>query len=148
VTSEQKHVKKVMPSGTFLVVNGQHVVPINKSSLSIGRKADNDVIIDSQHVSRHHAEIRCTNGYFFIIDLETTAGTSINGKRIKKALLKPGDVLSLGGVPVIFGQGIRKASQQKDKKTPPLTTDTDLTESVNINDADQYLELFNYHNEQ
>jgi len=135
---------KEMPASGFLVVNGKHIVNIDKSLLSIGRKSDNDVVIKSPHVSRFHAQIRYANGHFIIIDLETTAGTSINGKSIKKALLKPGDVISLGGVPVIFGQGMRKGNQQKVEKSPSYTTDTTPTDAANVNAADYYLDLFNY----
>lgn len=146
--SEKKTTKNEVPTGTFLVVDGKRVVTVDKASFNIGRKSDNDIVIDNPHVSRHHAQIRYANEHFVIFDLETTAGTSINGKKIEKAILKPGDVISLGGVPVIFGQGDHKKSQPKAKKPSHLRADTVPTDSVDFIGADYYFELFNYDDEQ
>lgn len=148
MSSEEKPEEKKAPTRAFLVVNGLHVITIEKQSTSIGRKDDNDVVINSPHVSRYHAQIRHANGHFFIIDLDTTVGTSINGKIIQKALLKPGDVISLGGVPVIFGQGTPKSSLRKAGKTAPFTTGTAPTDATDLNVADRYLDLFSYPEEE
>ena len=127
----------------FLIIDGERVYTIDRMVLSIGRKNDNHIVIDNEHVSRYHAQIQIVDGNFILLDLGSTVGTSVNGNPIKQYALKPGDVISLGGVPIIFGQGPPRdhlqasySEQEKSKWTGP-------TDALDINKVDQYLELFN-----
>jgi pSer/pThr/pTyr-binding forkhead associated (FHA) protein len=85
----------------WLVINKQ-VIPLNQIVTSIGRRLDNDVVIQDQNVSRRHAEIRYENGRFMIYDLNSTGGTYVNNKRVDRAALKMGDVVVLAIVPFVF----------------------------------------------
>lgn len=64
-------------------------IPISgeTTSLSIGRKEDNDIVIDNPAISSHHAKIVKQGNSFFIEDLNSTNGTFITGKKILKAEL-------------------------------------------------------------
>ncbi len=62
----------------------------------IGRTLENDLQIDSQFISRHHAQIVSTGGSCIIEDLNSTNGISHNGKRIRRRVLNDGDVLLIG----------------------------------------------------
>ncbi|MGC3979987.1 MAG: AAA family ATPase [Steroidobacteraceae bacterium] len=62
----------------------------------IGRTAENDLQIDSQFISRHHAQIISTSGSCIIEDLNSTNGIAHNGKRIRRRVLNDGDVLQIG----------------------------------------------------
>lgn len=65
--------------------------------ISIGRRDDNDVVVDDRSVSRHHAQIRRTGELHVVQDLDSRNGTSINGQRIAApAALRDGDELQLG----------------------------------------------------
>ncbi len=123
----------------FLIIDGTKVAIIDEQIFGIGRKEDNAVVIDNPHVSRHHAEIRLIDGKYVLFDLESTVGTSVNGKRVQEAVLSPGDVISIGGVPMIFGVGspgpLPDASQPTDTATGP-------TDATDIEDLDAYLGLF------
>jgi len=55
-------------------------IPIDKTSLTIGRKPDNDVIIDNMAVSSHHARIIMQGRTYMIEDLQSTNGTKVNGE--------------------------------------------------------------------
>ncbi len=123
----------------FLIVDGKKVFIIEKDSFNIGRKKDNDIIIDSPHVSRHHANIRFTDNQYVLFDLESTVGTSVNGIRTQTAVLKAGDVISVGGVPVIFGMGAPDAALEASQ---PTSTATGPTESTDIERLDGYFDLF------
>lgn len=60
-----------------------------------GRSDECDVILDSDSVSRKHAEVRPTADGLVVEDLDSANGTFINGERVQKALLKGGDELRL-----------------------------------------------------
>ncbi len=69
---------------------------INKPIIKIGRAPDNDLVINSDGISRYHAIIRYDRGKdkYFVKDLGSTNGTSINGKKIKLSDLKNGDIIN------------------------------------------------------
>ncbi len=75
---------------------------LDKPSVSIGRAWDNDIILEDEAISRHHAEVRLTRGMFSIHDLQSTNGSAVNGKKIGESFLKDGDRVSLGGFDFIF----------------------------------------------
>jgi FOG: FHA domain len=73
-------------------------VILKKDMTTIGRKPDNDIVIDNQTVSGHHAQIM-QNGdtYTFAIhDLNSLNGTYLNGEKVAKGELYDGDIVSLG----------------------------------------------------
>ena len=69
---------------------------LNKERMTIGRRASNDIHIDNLAISGEHAAIITINGNAFIEDLNSTNGTLINKKQIKKHMLKHGDDIGLG----------------------------------------------------
>ena len=77
-------------------------IPFDKDSLAIGRKPDNDVVIDNPAVSGHHCRISKQGGTYFIEDLESTNGTFVNEKRIKKSGLHHNDVVGVAKHAVVF----------------------------------------------
>jgi pSer/pThr/pTyr-binding forkhead associated (FHA) protein len=84
-------------------------VPIRGDSLTIGRKADNDVIIDSDSVSRHHAVIERRADGFSIRDLNSQNGTQIRGQGLSSEQLKDGDTIQVGIARLVFKQGFAAA---------------------------------------
>ncbi len=123
----------------FLIVDGVKVIVIDQESLNIGRKKDNDIIIDNPHTSRHHARIRFIDKKYVLFDLDSTVGTSVNGERTQTTILKPGDVISIGGVPIIFGLGVPDSPIDISR---PIDTKTGPTDSTDIEKLDGYLDLF------
>lgn len=68
-----------------------------REKFNIGRDAtDNDLLIDDDAISRHHARIKLEEGQFVLYDLATTNGTFVNDKRIDKHALSHGDVIKIG----------------------------------------------------
>ncbi|MBI2758426.1 MAG: DUF3662 domain-containing protein [Chloroflexi bacterium] len=93
-----------MPENAFLIIEGIKVFPLKHPVVNIGRRLDNTLVIDDPRVSRNHAQLRSIKGRFVIFDLNSTGGTFVNGQRASQSVLYPGDVISLAGVALIFGQ--------------------------------------------
>lgn len=88
----------------FLVLDGERTVPLRQPVISIGRRLDNDIIIEHSSVSRVHAQLRLRFGRYVVYDLGSSGGTFVNDQRVQECLLKPGDVLRLSGVSLIYGE--------------------------------------------
>jgi Protein of unknown function (DUF3662)/FHA domain len=67
------------------------------SGLTIGRAADNDLVLRDERVSRHHGRIAGRRGTLVYSDLESTNGTEVNGHRVTEVVLGAGDTIHLGG---------------------------------------------------
>ena len=93
-----------IPENAFLIVEGVKVHPLTESVVNIGRRLENQLVIDDPRVSRNHAQLRAIKGRFVLFDLNSTGGTFVNGQRTSQTVLYPGDVISLAGVALIFGQ--------------------------------------------
>lgn len=108
----EENAEKKLPQGAFLIVNGSNIFPITESIVNIGRKNDNHLVIDDSHVSRHHAQLRAISGSYHFFDLGSTGGSTINEQAVKNAALLAGDVISLAGIPLIYGQDAGSAEAE------------------------------------
>lgn len=77
--------------GSFL---GEY--PLDKERITIGRRPSNDIHIDNLAVSGEHAAIITIGNDSFLEDLESTNGTLVNGKSIKKHVLQHADLIEFG----------------------------------------------------
>ena len=69
-----------------------------RASTRIGRATDNDLTLDDLRVSRQHVEIRALpDGSLELRDLESSNGTFLNGRRVRRERLEPGDFIGIGG---------------------------------------------------
>ena len=71
-------------------------VQITKDKTTLGRRPYNDMVIDNLAVSGEHAVLQMVGNDVFIEDLNSTNGTYINGKAIKKQLLAHNDTVEIG----------------------------------------------------
>jgi pSer/pThr/pTyr-binding forkhead associated (FHA) protein len=71
-------------------------IPLDQDVMTIGRKTDNDIVIDNQAVSGYHARIKKEGKSLFIEDASSLNGTYINGQKISKGELHNGDVVLIG----------------------------------------------------
>ena len=91
---------------------------MTKERYTIGRLPDNDVRIDNPAVSGHHSLIINILNDSFLEDLNSTNGTYVNGKLIKKHALQHGDVITIGHHQLRFtDQEIPEAEQDEFEKT-------------------------------
>lgn len=108
-----------IPTNAYLIVNGTQMFLLNRSVVNIGRREDNQLVINDARVSRVHAQLRAIKGRYVIFDLDSTGGTFVNEQRVHHGILYPGDVISLAGVPLVFGQDSYGLSSTQ-KFTPVL----------------------------
>jgi adenylate cyclase len=80
----------------FLVDGEERVAPLAGSRLTLGRGPDNDVVLADVSVSRHHAELRSTDGAWTVHDLRSTNGVELNRVPVASAPLALGDRLTIG----------------------------------------------------
>jgi hypothetical protein len=116
----------------FLIVGGTKVFTIHTAVTNIGRRADNNLIVDDPRISRYHAQVRYVRGRFIIFDLNSTGGTYVNGQRVNQSVLYPGDVISLSGLPIIFGQDNPPPSLPTGD-TAPLTPESGDRSTASLN---------------
>lgn len=95
---------ETLPENAFLIVEGVKVYPLKDPVVNVGRRMENHLVIDDPRISRNHAQLRAINGRYVLFDLNSTGGTFVNGQRTSQTVLYPGDVISLAGVALIFGQ--------------------------------------------
>ena len=91
------------------VVNFEQDAPIDikgrirlQKQLRIGRDPLNDWVIDSPNASRMHAEILQNGSNFELVDLKSTNGTFVNGLKVSRATLNPGDEIAIAGIKRTF----------------------------------------------
>ena len=87
-----------MPYLAFNLNDGnEFVFDILEERLSIGREASNDIVIDNTFISSFHAEfIRQPDGGYEIVDLKSSNGTFVNGRRVERFRVKGGDRIMFG----------------------------------------------------
>ncbi len=77
--------------------------PVRKGySLTLGRKKNNDIIIENLAVSSHHAKIDSVGDEFVLVDLQSKNGSFVNEKLVNSHWLKPGDIISIGKHSLVF----------------------------------------------
>jgi pSer/pThr/pTyr-binding forkhead associated (FHA) protein len=92
------------PSGAFLIVDGKRHFQLSSPRVTIGRRLDNDLVLDDTHVSRRHVHLVARHGHYLLEDLDSTAGTRVNGRRVMEHYLKPGDVITIATNELIYGE--------------------------------------------
>jgi hypothetical protein len=125
--------KNNMPRNAFLIVNGAEIFPLDTTLVNIGRRSTNDLIINDPRVSRAHAQLRAIRGNYVLSDLGSRGGTWVNDQPVTQKILYPRDVISLAGVPLVYGQddfSLGPTQQIETRPTAPgndsLTKDTIL----------------------
>ena len=72
-------------------------IRVQSKVMKIGRRPDNDIVVQDLGVSKQHAELRLTpTGRFQLIDLGSHNGTFVNGTRVNQAELKDDDIIAIG----------------------------------------------------
>jgi hypothetical protein len=84
---------------------GRHEV--DKRRVLLGRSKDCDIQLADPNVSRRHAELRQEGAAYWIVDLDSTNGMEVNGRRVKRAKLEDGDKVTLGSTEIGFSREVQ-----------------------------------------
>lgn len=115
----ETHPKSELDDTAYLIVNSE-VFPIKNPLTNLGRKLDNHIVLNDPRVSRNHAQIRVMDNQFILLDLNSTGGTMVNGKKVSKSVLYSGDTISLAGLEIKFVQDTPKMISKTMGRTQPL----------------------------
>jgi hypothetical protein len=75
---------------------------IDKRRVVLGRSKDCDLQLVDPNVSRRHAELRQEGSAYWLIDLDSTNGSQVNGRRTARAKLESGDTITVGSTNLVF----------------------------------------------
>jgi len=89
---------------TLTVDGAQHA--LDKQTVVIGRSKDCDIRLSDPNVSRRHAEIRQEGTSYWLIDLESTNGSAVNGRQQQRVKLEPDDRITLGSTDLVFRRSV------------------------------------------
>lgn len=119
--------------GKLVPCGGGAVMPLLKPKLIVGRKPECDVVIACSSVSGRHCELEIIDGAWWVRDLQSKNGTSVNGKKIERYKIAPNNLLTLGR------QRFMVEYQPPKKPTAPSGRDAedDLALEFLMNDPDQ-----------
>ncbi len=95
----------IREADAFLIIQGRQHIPLDRPVTRIGRRTENDIVLDSPSISRQHAQIRWRQRYFVLYDVSSHDRTSVNGTPIQEHILRPGDVIALSDILLVYGEG-------------------------------------------
>jgi len=78
------------------------VVKLEKPCITLGRRGDNDIVLEDIYVSRKHAAVEKRGVFYYIRDEHSRYGTFVNGDRVTETRLDYGDEIQLGNTVVTF----------------------------------------------
>jgi len=81
--------------GQLIPLGGGDEIPLLKSTLLIGRRESCDIVLRFPNVSAHHCELSMSDGYWYVRDRNSRNGTKVNGIRVTRKRLDPGDTLAV-----------------------------------------------------
>ena len=122
-TPDNSTAEAIMTLDAFLILEGRTHIPLDRPLITIGRRVDNDIVLEDATVSRRHAQIRWRYNRFVLFDVNRRGKTAVNSEPITEHALQPGDVITICDIPFIYAEG-REAEerprQQSDYDAPTL----------------------------
>ncbi|MBK6005755.1 FHA domain-containing protein [Ramlibacter ginsenosidimutans] len=94
-------------------------VQLTKDRTTLGRRPYNDIVIDNLAVSGEHAVLQLGDNEVFLEDLNSTNGTYVNGKAVKKQLLQNNDTVEIGKYKIKFINEVPGATFEKTQIIKP-----------------------------
>jgi hypothetical protein len=101
----EDHLRALRELDAFLIVQGRRHILLNRPVVTLGRRTENDIVLDLPSVSRQHAQIRWRFGNFILYDISSRGSILVNGHPSHEHVLRPGDVIALGEAFLVYGEG-------------------------------------------
>src|SRR5438552_1368861 len=93
---------EVQPTAALTIAGDRY--ELDGERVVIGRSKDCDIHVPDPNVSRRHAEIRREGDSFELVDLDSTNGVEVGGKRVKRLELHDGMRFTIGSTEVVFSR--------------------------------------------
>jgi FhaA, N-terminal domain/FHA domain len=93
---EPKAAAAEKPVSRALLISGGKRFVIDRPRAVVGRSKRCDYVLEDPNVSRRHFELRLQGSTWFLVDLDSTNGVTVNGKRVSSGALAPGDEIVAG----------------------------------------------------
>ena len=93
-------------------------VTLAKERTTLGRRPYNDIVVDNLAISGEHAVLHMIGGDVYLEDLNSTNGTYVNGRAIKKQALEQNDIIEVGKYKVRFVAGAVTAESAPSTRAP------------------------------
>jgi adenylate cyclase len=81
--------------GELIPLGGGDPIPLLKKDLLVGRRESCDIVLRFANVSAHHCQLTVESGYWYVKDRNSRNGTKVNGTRVSRKRIDPGDTLSI-----------------------------------------------------
>jgi hypothetical protein len=99
---DARRVEPVDDRRQALLVGGGRRNVLSGNRVVLGRSREADIVLQDPNVSRRHAELRREDGGWQIVDLGSTNGIKVNGRRVDNQPLRPGDQVTIGVTDLTF----------------------------------------------
>ena len=96
----------ILPKDACLIIADREPFYLTKAVVNIGRRSSNDLVLDDPMVSRDHLQLRADDGRYYLFDLGSKTGTTVNNFPANNFALKPGDVIHIGNITMIYNQHV------------------------------------------
>lgn len=103
-----------------LAIGSDRLVRLQPDGISIGRRHDNDIVLDDPRVSRLHARIHFGPGKYVLVDMDSKAGTFVNGQAVERHELRNGEVISIAGIQLEYREGSPGDQSTPSDETTPM----------------------------
>jgi adenylate cyclase len=80
--------------GELIPVGGGDSIPLLKEKLLVGRRESCDIVLRYPNVSSQHCKLSLEEGYWYIEDLNSSNGTKVNGTRVTRKRVDPGNTIT------------------------------------------------------
>lgn len=113
------YLKLKLPGG------GEQEFEVSKPEITVGRGQTNDIVIQDVRMSRAHARFEFSdNGEVTVVDAGSTNGVRVNGNKVERAVIQPGDVIQMGE------SQIRYERASKDEELTVINSEMDLDRTI------------------
>ena len=148
--SSRESIMSFEAHGELVPAGGGDSIPLGRDTLVIGRRDKCDILMPFPNISGMHCELTFNEGYWTVRDLNSTNGIKVNGQRVMKKLLHPGDELMIGkrkftihyempagrrameeveedimSQSLLERAGLERPKEHKEEKRPPVSSDID-----------------------
>ena len=86
-------------SGTLVPIGGGDPIPLTKDEIIVGRHKSCDIVLNYSNVSSKHCKLVLSEGYWYVLDLQSTNGVKVNGGKVTDYRVDPGATLNISTHP-------------------------------------------------